>query len=122
MKTTVANLNKNEPYDIFIGRPSRWGNPIKLAGGLTREVVIRLYINYLANNGALLSDIRKELKGKILGCYCAPKLCHGDVLAHIANLPDFEASILLVDYTPAELSKYLESTFLGSNLNGFESL
>ena len=25
-----------------------------------------------------------ELRGKILGCWCAPKVCHGDVLVELA--------------------------------------
>jgi len=26
-----------------------------------------------------------ELRGKVLGCWCAPKACHGDVLVSLAN-------------------------------------
>lgn len=26
-----------------------------------------------------------ELKGKVLGCFCKPKACHGDVLADLVN-------------------------------------
>ena len=26
-----------------------------------------------------------ELKGKVLGCWCAPQACHGDTLAELAN-------------------------------------
>jgi hypothetical protein len=26
-----------------------------------------------------------ELKGRVLGCWCAPLACHGDVLAQLAN-------------------------------------
>jgi hypothetical protein len=32
----------------------------------------------------LLHDLH-ELKGKILGCWCSPKSCHGDVLSELAN-------------------------------------
>ena len=34
----------------------------------------------------LLQDL-PELKCKILGCWCAPNECHGDVLAELANIP-----------------------------------
>lgn len=27
----------------------------------------------------------KALKGKILGCYCAPQRCHADIIAEYAN-------------------------------------
>ena len=34
-------------------------------------------------------EIVRELRGRVLGCWCAPKPCHGDVLAAIANdVPD----------------------------------
>jgi hypothetical protein len=29
--------------------------------------------------------VKRELRHKILGCWCHPKACHGDVLAEIAN-------------------------------------
>jgi len=29
--------------------------------------------------------VKANLRGKILGCYCAPLACHGDILARIAN-------------------------------------
>lgn len=34
----------------------------------------------------LVELAKKELKGKDLVCWCAPKLCHGDVLLEIANV------------------------------------
>lgn len=30
----------------------------------------------------------KELRGKVLGCWCKPAACHGDGLARLAALPD----------------------------------
>lgn len=32
-----------------------------------------------------MRKIHTELKGKILGCWCAPLPCHGDTLAELAN-------------------------------------
>ncbi|MGD9564460.1 MAG: DUF4326 domain-containing protein [Pyrinomonadaceae bacterium] len=29
----------------------------------------------------------EELRGKVLGCWCSPKVCHGDVLARLLNAP-----------------------------------
>ena len=34
---------------------------------------------------SLIQEIKDELKGKDLVCFCAPKLCHGEVLLRIAN-------------------------------------
>ena len=75
---------KKEPYDIYIGRPSKWGNPFTIGKDGTREEVILKYIDWLEQQPQLLAQI-SELKGKTLGCWCHPKPCHGDILAEIAN-------------------------------------
>ena len=31
-----------------------------------------------------------ELKGKVLGCCCAPQACHGEVLVRLADEMDIE--------------------------------
>ena len=33
-------------------------------------------------------DIKRELRGKRLLCWCHPKACHADVLARMADSPD----------------------------------
>lgn len=84
MTTRVVHC-KREPYDVYIGRPSKWGNPYAIDENNTREEVIdkyRLYMLDLEARG--LRDL-SELKGKVLGCWCAPKACHGDVLARLAD-------------------------------------
>ena len=83
MRTTVVNV-RNEKPDVYIGRPSKWGNPFVLGHDGDRERVIALYRNWLMNKKELLQDIH-ELRGKTLGCFCKPKACHGDVLAELAN-------------------------------------
>lgn len=82
-KTTVVNRNK-EPFDVYIGRGSKWGNPFKIGEHGTRADVIAKYKAYLENNPTLLADL-PELSGKRLGCYCKPLACHGDILAAMAN-------------------------------------
>jgi hypothetical protein len=42
-------------------------------------------IPLLRDRPELIERARRELKGKRLGCYCAPKPCHGDVLARVAE-------------------------------------
>jgi hypothetical protein len=66
-------------YDIYIGRGSKWGNPFVIGEHGTREEVISKYEEWIRNNPSLLDDL-PELKDKVLGCWCAPKPCHGDVL------------------------------------------
>ena len=86
---------KKEKYDIYCGRPSKWGNPFThIQDGRTiakyivssRQKAIEAYREWLLNGEGqyLLKDL-EELKGKILGCWCKPKSCHADVLAELVN-------------------------------------
>lgn len=91
-ETTVVNV-MNAPYDVFIGRPSKWGNKFILGKDGTRSEVISKYREYVQNNQSLMNDL-EELRGKILGCYCKPKACHGDELIKLLSLKDRESLIL----------------------------
>lgn len=85
-ETTVVNI-KLEACDVFIGRPSKFGNPFKIGRDGTREEVIEKYEAFIRGqlrNPKVRQSIR-ELRGKRLGCYCAPEACHGDVLAKLAK-------------------------------------
>lgn len=75
---------KRSNYDVYIGRPSKWGNPFSIGKDGTRSQVIEKYRAYLLSNDDLLNAL-PELKGKVLGCWCAPLACHGDVLSELAN-------------------------------------
>lgn len=75
---------RKEQYEIYIGRPSKWGNPFEIDKDGSREEVIEKYIEWFNQNTSLQKDIT-ELKGKVLGCWCKPKACHGDFLCEIAN-------------------------------------
>lgn len=70
---------------VFIGRPSKWGNPFVIGRDGTRAQVIELYRAYLNARPNMKEAARRELAGKDLVCYCAPLACHGDVLNEIAN-------------------------------------
>lgn len=63
--------------------PFKWGNPFEIGKDGTREEVIAKYQIWLYRQPELMEAL-PELKGKILGCWCAPKACHGDVLADLA--------------------------------------
>lgn len=84
MGTQVVHC-KRESYDVYIGRPSKWGNPFTIGKDGTREEVIEKYREYLLGNDELMNSLH-ELKGKVLGCWCAPKPCHGDVLKELIEL------------------------------------
>ena len=97
-QTKVINI-KDAPKDwrispkyAYIGRwnrfyglgRSKFYNPIKLEHEDDRTQIIEAYRNYLLNNTNLLAQI-EELRGKVLVCYCAPKMCHGNVLIELLN-------------------------------------
>lgn len=75
---------KQESYDVYIGRPGPWGNPFVIGKDGTREEVIAKYRDWITTQPDLLRKI-PTLRGKILGCWCHPKACHGDVLAELSN-------------------------------------
>lgn len=78
-------------YDIYVGRgpdprtgePGEWGNPFRIGLDGSREEVIEKYRRHLwaeieagrVDLGALVA-----LHGRTLGCWCAPRRCHGEVL------------------------------------------
>jgi len=70
---------KREPFDVYIGRPSKWGNPFVIGKDGTREEVVEKYREWILQQPDLLKDLH-ELKDKVLACWCAPNACHGDVL------------------------------------------
>lgn len=83
MVTRVVNLRK-ERYDVYIGRGSKWGNRFVICRDGNREDVIGKYKEWILKNDELLSCLG-ELKDKVLGCYCKPLACHGDVLVELVE-------------------------------------
>ena len=83
--------DKFYPADaVYVGRPSKWGNPFPLHQESDRLTVIEQFKRWITDpaNGALLRQVREELRGKDLLCWCAPEPCHADVLLEIANAKD----------------------------------
>lgn len=68
---------------VYIGRPSKWGNPFVIGKHGNRANVIAKYEQYLCDS-PLIAQV-SELKGKDLVCWCSPEGCHGDVLLKYAN-------------------------------------
>ena len=83
-KTLVVHV-KRAPCDVYIGRPSPFGNPFVIGRDGDRGAVIRKYRAWLLAQPALVERVRRELGGKVLGCWCVPLPCHGDVLADVTN-------------------------------------
>jgi len=79
----IVHCDKEE-YDVYIGRGSIWGNKFEIGKDGTRKEVIDKYRTYVLNNKELM-NLLPFLKDKVLGCWCKPKACHGDVLKEIVE-------------------------------------
>lgn len=80
----ARNVGKYPANSVYIGRPSKWGNPFKLTPDIAREEVVDKYYDYLMNSPHLLESLH-ELVDMDLICWCAPLPCHGDVLLLLMN-------------------------------------
>ena len=90
MKTKVVHCKK-EKFDVYIGRPSIWGNPFSHKEGTkaqfkvsSRQEAVEKFHEWILTKPELLARV-KELRGKTLACWCKPLACHGDVLAELAD-------------------------------------
>ncbi len=92
MTTTVVNRYhlslSRRSSDVYIGRPSPWGNPFAIGRDGTRAEVIEKYRAWITGDDRVAVALRRNLRvlrGHRLVCYCAPAACHGDVLAELAE-------------------------------------
>lgn len=100
-KTTLVNVKKKE-CDVYIGRrmpnvkfkaksghDGYFGNPYRLEDyGGNREDCIRDFRNYFFSRLAQDKEFFQRvhtLKDKILGCWCWPDVCHGEVIVEYLN-------------------------------------
>ena len=85
----VVNKRTHKPTenDVYIGRPSMWGNPYIIGrDGLTRNAAVASYRTYMRSKVLRNSGWRRalqKLQGKTLVCYCKPHVCHGDILEEL---------------------------------------
>ena len=72
----VVNRHKSE-FNVYIGRGTVYGNP---------QGTVQDYIDYLQSGRSFLTDeTLLKLAGKVLGCSCKPKDCHGDILVGLLD-------------------------------------
>jgi RNA recognition motif-containing protein len=83
-RTQVVHCKKSN-YDVYIGRPSDWGNPFVIGKDGDRADVIQKYRNWIMRQPDLLARAKIELRGQRIACWCKPEACHGDILAEIAD-------------------------------------
>lgn len=79
---------KHDDCDIRIDRRTRWGNPFFIGRDGDRDAVCEKHRTWLWDEikaGRIALEDLAALKGKRLGCHCAPLRCHGDTLAAAAD-------------------------------------
>lgn len=92
-------LNASDDH-VYIGRDmtrylksatgSKWGNPFRAQDTHDRndpsakQERLSKYENHIRSTPELMNSLG-ELRGKCLGCWCAPELCHGHVLVKLLN-------------------------------------
>ena len=105
-RTIVVNVRKNGPHAhlvpwlgeqgllTYVGHSgprhswpaSDFASPFVAEAKKDRRAMVQHYEEWLENQPDLLARLRQgELAGRALGCWCAPKPCHADVLAHHAR-------------------------------------
>lgn len=101
--SSVVNL-KTSSYDVYVGRPGNGqlgllGNPYNaesLGGGnIGRKEAITRFASYFrlrVTTDKEYAALVQKGKGKRLGCFCEPQLCHGRVIAHWLNTGTFADS------------------------------
>lgn len=100
--TYVVKVNsRKKNYTVYIGREwagipeSKWSNPHHLYTPKRvngewvrvendRQEIIRKYEAYVRSKPELMSAI-PELIDQVLGCWCYPEACHGDVLVKLVK-------------------------------------
>lgn len=82
---------KMPPNTVYVGRPTKWGNPFLVRDCMSAEYCIQLFRKYVekldaATRGELRNQAHQHLRGKDLACWCPlDQPCHADVLLEIAN-------------------------------------
>lgn len=80
---------------IYVGRPSKWGNPFTVKVYGTNAYAVQCFRQWLlgeyfqqqySERRQWILDHIQELKGKNLACWCNPdESCHANVLLELAN-------------------------------------
>ena len=110
MITEVVHCKK-EPYDVYVGRPSPYGNPYIVGTDGDREEVIHKFREYFMGNKELQARALKECRGKKLGCWCAPQSCHADVIAEFVNTYYNDGETTAIYPNRVEDKEYVEEVY-----------
>lgn len=91
----VVNRHHGDSFDVYVGRPSKWGNPFSHKDGTLAEFRVatvdeaiaqyRVWLWAQLQAGEITRQELAGLAGKRLGCWCAPSPCHAEVLVRAAE-------------------------------------
>ena len=75
------------PNTIYVGRPSKYGNPFVCDGNHSKAVeLFRKYLLMAKEENIWYEDYIAPLRGHNLACWCkVGESCHADVLLKLAN-------------------------------------
>lgn len=107
-ETTIVVNRKKNPFTVDIGRPDRnihmnntevgepgWlGNPYP-KDEYGREICIEMFREDFEERIEEDDEFREaveDLQGEVLGCYCKPAACHGDVILEYIKEASMESN------------------------------
>lgn len=70
---------KKSPSNLYVGRPSIFGNPFKIGVDGDRNLCMEKFEKHARASEKILQNIC-SLGNRTLGCFCAPERCHAEVL------------------------------------------
>lgn len=111
MDPLVVNKRSGQPYDVYVGRPTEWGNPYSHQEGTlaehrvaTREDAVEAYGVHLWRRieyeGEPLIRRLADLEGKRLACWCAPASCHAEILVKASKWAKEQLAKIGKDFQP----------------------
>lgn len=101
---------RRESFDVYVGRPSKWGNPFSHKHDTradfvvpSRDEAVARYAEWIVSQPKLMAAL-PELRGKTLACWCAPQLCHASILLCLSNQVESDETLRSL---PAPLAERL---------------
>src|SRR5688572_6394374 len=106
--TEVINIYHNRPYDVYVGREGKgedgyFGNPTY------KFETYGEYFHARLKTDAEFAARVQALKGKKLGCFCAPKQCHAMIIVeYLEGKPVFQQ---MKEYTESMGKEVMDNIF-----------
>jgi hypothetical protein len=110
----VKNV-RSEPFDVYIGRNNRklrdvgFSNPFKLYANTERARLLSVskFAALFSQDPIFQKKSENILGGKLLGCWCSPLLCHGNIFAAYLYPQILQGNILIDNFSVKKLADFL---------------